>query len=136
MTRPKTLLDTDVLSAIMRRNVTATARSQDYLADHPQLSFSILTRFEILRGLKAKSASTRVAQFDQFCGTCEVVDLTETIVSLSSDIYADLYQRGELIGDADTLIAATAIAGDFVLDPNNVAHFARIPRLRIDNWLQ
>jgi predicted nucleic acid-binding protein len=39
-----------------------------------------------------------------------------------------------LIGDADILIAASALTNNLVLSTNNVAHFARIPELRIDNW--
>jgi predicted nucleic acid-binding protein len=51
---PKTLVDSDVLSAVMRRDAKALERSRQYLTEHPQLSLSIITRFEILRGLKAK----------------------------------------------------------------------------------
>ena len=39
-----------------------------------------------------------------------------------------------LIGDADILIAATAIEHACVLASNNTAHFSRIPGLSLDNW--
>ncbi len=35
---PKTLLDTDVLSGLMRKSATALDRARSYLADHPQLT--------------------------------------------------------------------------------------------------
>ncbi len=44
----------------------------------------------------------------------------------ASQIYADLYQQGKIIGDADILIAATAIESDLLLVTNNTAHFSRI----------
>ena len=61
---PKTLLDTDVLSRLMRK---ALNRARGYLVDHPKLSISLVTRFEILRGLKAKQATTQSLAFDLFC---------------------------------------------------------------------
>src|SRR5688572_19671085 len=103
MMSPKTLLDSDILSAVMRRDAEALARSHQYLSEFAQLSFSLITRFEILRGLKAKRATVSVEKFDRFCATCEIVSISAEIVVRASDIYADLYQRGQLIGDADIL---------------------------------
>ena len=53
----------------------------------------------------------------------------------ATDIYADLYRRGTLIGDADILIAATALVHGLVVITNNGAHFRRITGLQLDNWL-
>jgi len=55
---PKTLLDTDVLSGLMRKNPTALNRAPSYLADHRQFAISLVTRFEILRRLKAKQGES------------------------------------------------------------------------------
>lgn len=131
---PKTLLDTDVLSALMRRTPTVFNRARGYLADHPVLTISLITRYEILRGLKARNATARLAAFDAFCAGNEVLPITEQIVVRASDIYADLHRSGQLVSDADILIASTAIEHGLVLATNNVAHFARISGLQIDNW--
>jgi len=50
------MLDTDTLTAILRGTPVAVARSRDYLAEHGAFALSIITRYEILRGLKAKGA--------------------------------------------------------------------------------
>jgi tRNA(fMet)-specific endonuclease VapC len=132
---PKTLLDSDILSSLMRRDPNVLARSVQYLSEYPQLSFSLITRFEILRGLKARAAAIkRVMEFDRFCATCEILSISEETVVRASDIYADLYRRGQLIGDADILISATALTNDLALATNNAAHFARIPGLTVVNW--
>jgi predicted nucleic acid-binding protein len=47
-----------------------------------------------------------------------------------------LYRQGKIIGDADILIAATALENDLVLVTNNVSHFGRVNELPIDNWLE
>ena len=132
---PKTLLDTDILSALMRRTSTVWNRARAYLADHTQFTVSLVTRFEILRGLKAKGARTQLAAFEAFCVSNEVLPINDGIVIRAADIYADLRTRGQLIGDADILIAATALENGLVLATNNGADFGRISGLQIDNWL-
>jgi len=65
-----------------------------------------------------------------------VLPLTDEAIIKASNIYALLRQRGELIGDADILIAATALTGGLCVVTNNLKHFQRIPELQIQNWLQ
>jgi tRNA(fMet)-specific endonuclease VapC len=120
----------------MRREKRVQQRARDYLKSHAQISLSLITRYEILRGLKAKNASKQLHTFQQFCASCQVLGISEEIIDRASDIYADLHRRGTLVGDADILIAATALAHDLVLATNNTAHFARIAAIQIDNWLQ
>jgi tRNA(fMet)-specific endonuclease VapC len=57
---PRTLLDSDILSALMRREKRVVEKTRDHLQSHPQLSLSLITRYEILRGLKARNASTQL----------------------------------------------------------------------------
>jgi tRNA(fMet)-specific endonuclease VapC len=129
------LLDTDILSAVMRRRPPAVARAQDYLAVHRQFTFSVITRYEVLRGLKAKGAATQLAAFEQFCAANHVLPLTDAVVVRAADIYADLHRRGQLIGDADILIAATALEHGLTLVTNNTSHLNRVPGLTVENWL-
>ena len=131
----KTLLDTDILSALMRKTPPVLNRARTYLADHRQLTMSLVTRYEILRGLKAKSATAQLAAFDAFCVNNEVLPINDGIIVRAADIYADLHTHGQLIADADILIAATALEGGLVLATNNVGDFERISGLQIDNWL-
>ncbi len=133
---PPVLLDTDTLSAIMRQHPLVIQRAQVYLNIHQQLTFSIITRYEILRGLKAKNATTQLAAFEGFCSKSQILPLTDEIIVKSADIYADLHQRGLLIGDADILIAATALVHNLTIITNNENHFKRINSLRVENWLK
>jgi tRNA(fMet)-specific endonuclease VapC len=130
------LLDTDTLSLIMRRQSVALKNAEAYLRFHERFAFSLITRYEILRGLLAKNASAQIARFEQFCTTSQIFPLDDAVVQQAASIYADLYRRGELINDADILIAATAQVNNLTLVTNNYAHFQRIPDLNIANWLQ
>jgi tRNA(fMet)-specific endonuclease VapC len=128
------LLDTDILSALMRGEPTVVARATAYLAQYHRFTISVITRYEILRGLKAKGAVQQISRFDQFCARNEILPMTEPIFVQAADIYADLYKRGQIVGDADILIAATALVHQLVVVTNNEAHFRRISSLNVENW--
>ncbi len=51
------LLDTDILSGIMRRRPRVFQRVERYLKFHGVFSFSTITRYEIVRGLLAQGGS-------------------------------------------------------------------------------
>ncbi len=103
---------------------------------HGQFTLSIITRFEILRGLKAKDATRQVLHFDRFCALNLILPLTDEIVVKTADIHAALYQHGALISDADILIAASAIVHGLGVVTNNEDHFRRIDELQVQNWLK
>ena len=135
MTVGEVVLDTDILSALMRENPAVLPKVRSYLLDHGRLTFSIITRYEILRGLKAKSADRQIGVFEELCGQSTILGLTDIAVLRAAEIYAELHRRGELIGDADILIAATADVRGIGVATNNEAHFRRIDGLRVENWL-
>jgi predicted nucleic acid-binding protein len=55
---------------------------------------------------------------------------------MAAEIYADLSRRGELIADADILIAASALVRGLGIVTNNEEHFKRIQNLHVENWLK
>ena len=132
---PPALLDTDTLSEVMKARDPQTQRqAKEYLASYGRFTFSIITRYEILRGLKAKEATRQILAFEDRCRKSTVLPLTDEIVIQAAELYGDLYRKGQLITDADILIAATALAHNLSLVMENAAHFQRIPGLRIESW--
>jgi tRNA(fMet)-specific endonuclease VapC len=135
MTAPPALLDTDILSEVIKsRDVNVQRRAQAYLADHGELQFSIITRYEILRGLKAKDAFRQALAFELQCAQSIVLPLDDDVVVQAAEIYGLLKKQGAVIGDADILIAATALVHDLALVTGNLDHFQRIPTLRCETW--
>ncbi len=65
----------------------------------------------------------------------ELITLDREIIDRASGIYADLKRRGELIEDADILIASSGPVEDMILVTDNEEHFRRIENLKIENWL-
>ena len=137
MPLPRALLDTDTLSAVMRgAPPPVVAQAREYLAEHGVFTFSIITRYEILRGLKAKNATVQLQAFDRLCAGSQIVPLTDAAVVKASDIYAELRHRGAPIGDADVLIAASALVHGLAIVTNNERHFNRVSGLVVRNWLR
>jgi tRNA(fMet)-specific endonuclease VapC len=136
MNSPEFILDTDILSLLMRKNAAVLAKASAYVSERRQFTISIITRYEILRGLKAKDARKQAERFEDFCARNKVVSIEDTVIIQAADIYADLYKRGELIADADILIAASALANGCGIVTNNEAHFRRIAGLQVENWLR
>ena len=135
MTVSPALLDTDALSEVMKgRDPYVSQKADQYLAIHGRFQFSLLTRYEILRGLRAKQAIRQIGLFEQRCQSSQILPLTDEIVVRAADIYARLYQQGRLIGDADILIGAAALVHGLTLITENSAHFSRIPNLTLESW--
>jgi tRNA(fMet)-specific endonuclease VapC len=128
------LLDTDTLSFFLRNIPKVMAQANDYLKFHKGFTFSVVTNFEILRGLKIKNAIRQITKFGLICLQSKELQLTDSIINCAADIYADLYKRGLLILDADILIAATALENNLSIVTNNESHFNRITGLQILNW--
>jgi tRNA(fMet)-specific endonuclease VapC len=62
--------------------------------------------------------------------------LNMDILDIASSIYQQLKPLGRLIEDADTLIAATALHEKAILVTDNTKHFARVPGLQLENWIE
>ena len=56
----KVIVDTDILSAVMRKNPIVLPEARAYVSEYGQFKFSVMPRYEILRWLKAKGATKQV----------------------------------------------------------------------------
>lgn len=134
MAFPQMVLDTDTLSEIMKQRPAVIERARSYLLEHKRFNLSVITRYEILRGLKSKGASTQAAAFDRLCEVNNVLPVTDEVAKRGAEIYADLKGRGALVSDADILIAATAMVHGLGVVTNNVDHFKRVTGLPVETW--
>lgn len=51
-------------------------------------------------------------------------------------LQAYLYKKGSPIGLNDTMIAGHALSRDATVVTNNVKHFSKAPRLKVENWVR
>jgi len=131
----KSILDTNILTAFLKDNPKVVNKVAEYLDEYDKLTISVITYYEILRGLKEIGNKKKLKLFYEMAEKSEIIILTVKIMDKASDIYLELKRNGELIEDADILVAASAIANDLVLITDNEKHFRRIEGLKVENWL-
>jgi len=129
------LIDTDILSELLKnRDAVVIHHGAEYLAQHQRFSISAMTRYEVLRGLKDKAATTQLRHFATFCQHSEVLAITDEVLDRASDLWVEARKGGHPQCDPDLIIAATALVNDRLLITGNTHHFSWIPHLRVDNW--
>ena len=129
-------LDTNIITAFLKNDLRVVQRISDYLELFEKLTINIISYYEILRGLKDLGNEEKLKKFRGFIQENELVSIRKETVEKAAEIYAYLKKEGNLIEDADILMASTAIVEDLVLITNNIKHFKRVKGLRIDNWIE
>jgi predicted nucleic acid-binding protein len=86
-----TLLDTDMVSeAFKQRNATTIQRVADYLAQHHALCFSVVSRYEIRRGLKEKIATALLPRFEIICQRSLVLPADDAVFDRATDLWRSM----------------------------------------------
>ncbi|CAN5504859.1 type II toxin-antitoxin system VapC family toxin [soil metagenome] len=125
------LLDSDVLIELERG---AEAAALDRFLGDDDRTISVITVSELLHGVLRASGPIRTrrrAFVEHLLAGLEAIPITEPVARIHAEIWADLAQRGEVIGAHDLWIAATAIAHGLTLATGNTREFERIQGLRL-----
>ncbi len=132
----RSTLDTNILTAFLKNDLRVVKRISDYLNFFDQLTINIISYYEILRGLKDLGNDEKLKRFEKFIQENELVSIRKETIEKGAEIYAYLKKEGNLIEDADILMAAIAIVEDLVLITNNISHFKRVKGLETENWIE
>jgi tRNA(fMet)-specific endonuclease VapC len=135
----KALLDTDILSETLRaRDANVVSQSVAYKAAHGQLTISVITVMEIVKGMHKMSRTTALSRFLQGIKSSEILPFDQPSAEIAGRIYGDLESAGQPIGRADVMIAAIALQHDLTLVTGNIRHYQYIQSvgypLVIANW--
>ena len=65
-----------------------------------------------------------------------ILDFNDKSALIFGKLKAELKSQGKILLDFDIMISSIAIAYNLILVTNNTKHYARIPDLRIENWIQ
>ncbi|MEH2074768.1 MAG: type II toxin-antitoxin system VapC family toxin [Nostoc sp.] len=129
------LLDTNIVSYILRRNTTVGRKLRDANRSGEEVFISCITYYELKRGLLYANATRQLAEFNQFYSKYEVLFLDDiAILEKACEIHVDLKRRGQTIQEQDIFIAATAIARGLILVSND-SDLLRVEGLSLENWL-
>lgn len=127
-------LDTDIVIEFLRGNEKVIKKIRS-LPHETSICITSLTVYELYKGVYLIGERQREQEVEEFIRHVKVFQLEEHIEKRAGKIYADLRKNGEIISDADILIAAIVLCNDSVLVTNNINHFKRIKNLKIENWL-
>ena len=129
------LLDTDMLSEVIKaKDAAVLGKAQQYLSHHGRLSFSAITFYEVIRGMKSAGATRQLANFLQTAATSEVMPISISILVRAADLWSVATAGGHPRNDADLIIGATALEVGRVLVTGNKSHFDWIQGLTLEDW--
>ena len=101
------------------------------------ITTTIITVCELYYGL-ARSESPHKEhnrrQIDNLIGEIGYETITEKAAEIFGEVKNMLRKSGKILDDFDLLIAAITLSLDAVLITDNVKHFQRIERLKIEDW--
>lgn len=129
-------LDTNIISYVLKGDELLKSKIADKLLQGDKVLIPRIAYYEIERGLLAKGAISKLQRFESWAILLGTVSLSDDILAIASQIYADLTQKGLVIEDDDIFIGATALKHNAVLVTNNEKHLCRIASLTIENWIQ
>ena len=131
-----TLIDTSVLIAAERGRLDPAVLGAEN--DDEEIALAAITASELLHGvhrLKGAVARLRAERFvERLLSTIPVIPFDLGVARVHARLDAELSAQGAAIGDADLLIAATAVAWDYRVATRALRNFSRIKGLDLVRW--
>lgn len=131
------LLDTNVIiAACNKRPARVAGRFDAELVRQGLLMTSSVVEFELRYGI-AKSArpEANALILDQVLSVIEVLPFDRDDAAVAGAVRARLEAQGTPIGHYDLLIAGQALRHDATLVTANTREFARVARLKVEDWM-
>lgn len=132
------ILDTDIASYVIRKkplSVLEMMQAKAERGDH--ITISVITYSELLLGVER--SGNRRKHRNLVNGFVERLDDVLSWDNKAAEAYArlqmDLYKKGTPIGPNDTMIAGHALSLNATMVTNNLKHFNKVPRLKVENWV-
>lgn len=129
--------DTDILSAVLgRKPPLHLIRRLASLPAERQLTTAI-TVGELLHGSAKRNSAQLTARVRAvILSAAEVLPFDEAAAQIYGSLRADLESQGRRLAEPDLRIASIVLSRDLTLVTGNDRQFARVPQLRVENWLK
>lgn len=133
--RPRFLLDTDIVSALVhRRSATVAARFARLRSS--EVAISCIAFGELRYGAaKSRERNASVAVLEAFAKRIRVLPVDASVSAEYGRIRAALETAGRPLGNNDLWMAAHAISANLVLVTDQPEEFGRVPGLKCENWV-
>lgn len=129
---PRYMLDTDISSYLIRGDHPEVT---DAFRQHfPDVCISAITAAELQYGAQKRKSQLLTRNVNAYCNLVPICDWNREAAETYAEMRVELEKHGTPVGSMDMLIAASAIAEGAILVTNNIAHFSKIGKLRVENW--
>lgn len=128
------LLDTDIIIYALKGHSAVTENLRAHL--HDPMYLSTITMMELYYGaFKSQDVDANLAKLSTLENSFPLLAPGPETAASFGKLKAKLESQGIRLADLDMIIAVTAIAHNLTLVSNNQKHFARIPGLKLSNWI-
>lgn len=128
------LFDTDTCVGILRGYDTVIKRR---MMTNDEIAISFMTVGELYYGAeKSSNYDKNCRLIEQFLLSVKIINTDVEILKEFGRLKASLEKQGNVLADADLLIAATCLTKCNMLVTGNIKHYNRIDGLKIENWLR
>lgn len=129
------LLDTNIIIAFLKGD--ASVRQKLHEVGLNNCYISVITDYELTFGAYHAPEAYRQKEIEKIAQIREklyVLPLPKA--SVWAEMKQTLIEDGLSLDDFDLMIASTAKANDMICVTDNQRHFARIPGVQLENWIQ
>jgi len=129
------LFDTHAIIHLMKLRVPLIVRARE--VGPAAIAVSVITLAELWFGAaKSQRPQRSRAEQDVALAPFRVLDFDAVAADRYAAIRAHLTIIGRPIGDRDLMIAAIALANRRTVVTSNVSEFARVPGLKVEDWMR
>lgn len=129
----KYLLDTDTLIYFLKGHDKVVEKMTYLSANEP--CTSIINYSELLYGAyHSTKVKQNVEKVTALLVDIEILPFCIQSAEIFAKEKAQLKSKGTVIADLDLMIASISMQHDVTLVSNNVKHFSRLSKLKLENW--
>jgi predicted nucleic acid-binding protein len=133
------LLDTDILSNLMRRSPSTILIAKLASVPVEQQFTSSITLGELVYGayrLEGRTDAFLERLAETLLPNLPIFPFDAAAAYHYGEVRAQLERQGTPLGEADLRIAAIALVHGHTVVTGNVRHFQRVPGLSVENWFE
>ena len=129
------MLDTNICIYIIKQK-PPNVIERFYQTEISEIGISSITLSELLYGVsKSSKPEQNQIALTQFIAPLDILPYDNEAAQYYGELRVHLEKQGRPIGSLDMLIAAHALSANCVLVTNNEKAFNRVPKLKIENWV-
>lgn len=127
-------LETDFLVDLLRNKKEAKSKLEELVKKDLEITTTPVSLSELFHGAFKSKKQEKIEKVERIMTGINLLEYDSFASKKSGEIMALLDERGEKIGDKDTLIAGIALRHGEKIITRNISHFRKIPELELETY--